>query len=104
MLAQIKAFLAPPTFGDDEDKNRRAAQANVILLTSFFVVLILYLLRIAPNFPQRVGAQANLVILAILLTTGILSWALRRGYVRASSYILVIITWSALAFQAWSAD
>ncbi len=97
MIQQIRKFLSAPTFADDENKTRRAGLLNGILLIAIgmMVVIIVALLATEPNMTTL---SINLVVLAVPL---ILEFVMRRGYVKESAILFVVIIWllvSAIAY------
>ncbi len=101
MFAQLRAFLAAPAF-NDEDQNRVSQILNVILLA------ILVLLAIFLGGRLLTGAYTlqddNFYVLGglELLVAGL--WlVLKRGYLRAAAYGVVIVAWLGLAFTSLNA-
>ena len=100
MLAKIRALLAPPTFGDNKDKNRHA-RINYFMLLAVCFVLVLLLFFVRPlTSAEAFFSLNNLVIFLLLLGMVGLIWILRRGHVRVTSYALISFTWLALAYLA----
>lgn len=94
MLKQVRTIFAPPVFPEDEDKTRKARYANAIAI-AFLVVVIVYetIVRILVNYTGWsiidwfVVGVAGICAAALIL--------LRKGYVRSTSILLVVLTWIA---------
>ncbi len=101
MFAQMRAFLAPPSFSD-EDQNRTSQILNSILL-AIMVLLGLFLLSQLLTGAYTLQ-DANFYILAGLeiLIAGL--WVvLHRGYLRVAAYGVVFTAWSGLVFVSFNA-
>jgi GAF domain-containing protein len=103
MQHDLRRFMAPPIFPEDEDKTRIAAILTIIGWSTFLTVAGILLVR----FVQRNDAnltEVNWVLTAIL---GILAWVLylcKRGYIRPASILFVATVWGGLSYLAWIAD
>jgi GAF domain-containing protein len=99
MHAQIRRFLAPPVFEDDEDKTRVAGLLNTILL-AIVAIGVMYGIISLIAYPAPVRA---LVIIGVAVPLGLGAlFLIRRGRVQLASVLLssalwVIITLVALA-------
>jgi len=95
----IKRLLAPPHFESDED-NFRARFINGIswtLLALLTVSLIPQLLRRTPDF--------TIIVLLALIGVMILSlYLMRKGNLRLSSIIIIVLTWLGVTIQAATAE
>ncbi len=100
-MALLRTFIRPPVF-PDEDKTRTARHLNAILfmtarlLGGMFVLLVIRRYAIFEPTAFTVGALAVVMV-------GLL-FVLKRGYVRAASYLYLAIGWLGLSVLAWSAD
>lgn len=94
MLKQLRTFLAPPIFPDDEDKTRRARYSHVIAL-AFFGLAVVYetAVRILVGYSSLTFFDLVLVGVAVICIVGL--DLLRRGYVRFTSFLLVALVWLA---------
>jgi GAF domain-containing protein len=100
MWSRIREFLAPPTFGDDEEKNRAARLLNATLWIMFVFALVVPPLlsaldprRMAPNL----GSGAVGIVIAIFL------WILlRQGRLQIAGTILVSMLFIMFAFGIYS--
>jgi GAF domain-containing protein len=100
MWSRIREFLAPPTFGDDEEKNRAARLLNATLWIIFVFALVVPPLlsildprRLAPNL----GSGVVGIVIAIFL------WVLlQRGKLQAAGTILVSMLFAMFAFGIYS--
>lgn len=97
----MQNFFAPPVF-EDEEKSRIARIQNSILLAGIGLLIILTTIRFfRPDGGFGNLLTVNVVLLALFVGTKFL---LQRGFVTASSLIIVLGVWVVLTFQAWSAD
>ena len=88
----INPFL-PPVFPGDEERTRKAFHANIITL-AFTVAVILY--EVFIGIPNRQSYTISDFILYGVAVIGIIGWLmLRRGYVKQTSFLLVILLWMA---------
>ncbi|HJQ26413.1 MAG TPA: PAS domain S-box protein [Blastocatellia bacterium] len=87
MIASIRKFLAPPVFADDE-KTRKAAFLNTILLASF-VIINVYLI-VQPIFLPAESPLRALMRYPMIIGTWVL---LRKGHVRAACIFFVVAMW-----------
>jgi GAF domain-containing protein len=88
----INPFL-PPVFPGDEERTRKAFHANIITL-AFIVAVILY--EVFIGIPNRQSYTISDFILYGVAVIGIIGWLmLRRGYVKQTSFLLVILLWMA---------
>jgi GAF domain-containing protein len=94
MLKQAATFLKPPLFSEDEDKTRKARYANAIAL-AFFGVILLYEVGIRAGLNYTGFSVIDLLVLGIAIICGVALILLRKGYVRFTSMILVVIIWIA---------
>jgi PAS domain S-box-containing protein len=88
MIALIKRLLAPPVFDEDEEKTRKAALLNTLLVASFSLITI-YLLTI-----PLLLFKDNPLWTLIRYPPVLISWVLmRKGYVRAACAFFVASGW-----------
>ncbi len=94
MLKQILSFLKSPIFPEDEDKTRKARYANAIAIL-FLAVIILYEASIRLFLHYAEFSLIDLILLGIgtIFGTGLVF--LRRGYVKFTAILLVVIIWIA---------
>lgn len=92
MLNQIRKILRAPKFPEDEDKTRKARYSNAIALT-FLVITILYetVYRVFVNYWAFSLIDLTIVGLSVICIIGLMM--LRRGYVYATSLLLVVLMW-----------
>src|SRR5574341_1683568 len=94
MLKRMTKLFAPPIFPEDEDKTRKAKYANAITLT-FIVILLGYEIgtRAIRGYS---GLDITDLILILLAITILVGWILlKRGYLRFTSILLVVLIWVA---------
>jgi GAF domain-containing protein len=94
MLKQVATFFKSPLFPEDEDKTRKARYANAIALL-FLVVIILYETGVRLFLHYAGFSLIDLILLGIAAIFGTGLVLLRRGYVRFTSILLVVIIWVA---------
>jgi GAF domain-containing protein len=94
MLKQVRSFLKSPIFPEDEDKTRKARYANAIAIL-FLAVIILYETVIRLFLHYAGFSLIDLILLGIAAIFGTGLVLLRRGYVRFTSILLVVIIWIA---------
>jgi GAF domain-containing protein len=94
MLKQVGTFFRPPVFPEDEDKTRKARYANAIAML-FLTVIILYetVLRFLLHYAGF--SLIDLIVLGIAAIFGAGLVLLRKGFVRFTSILLVVIIWIA---------
>jgi GAF domain-containing protein len=94
MLKQVRTIFAPPVFPGDEDKTRKARYANAIAI-AFLAVVIVYetIVRILVNYTGWSIMDWFVVGIAGICAAGLI--LLRKGYVRSTSILLVVLTWIA---------
>src|SRR5258705_982553 len=94
MLKQVCTFLKSPLFPEDEDKNRRARYDNEKAI-AFFAVIIVYETGIRLFLNYKGFSVVDLIFcgLAVICGTGLV--LLRKGFVRFTSIVLVVIIWIA---------
>src|SRR5690242_14216685 len=94
MLKQASTFFRSPVFPEDEDKTRKAKYANAIAL-AFFGVIVFYetIVRFLVGYTGFSTVDLILLGIAAVFGTGLVF--LRRGFVRFTSILLVVIIWLA---------
>ncbi|HEX6268630.1 MAG TPA: GAF domain-containing protein [Anaerolineales bacterium] len=94
MLRQVSKVFAAPVFPEDEDKTRKARYANAIALT-FMVIALGY--QIGTRAIRRhTGLDvSDLIVIALGLTIFVGWLVLKRGYLRLTSILLVVLIWVA---------
>jgi len=99
MLNAIRNFFLPPVF-DDKEKSRNARILNIIL---WAVILLLFTLRIVSVSGDRNWVQRLLNPISILIVIlALLIFVMKQGYIKQTSFVLLITSWAALTFQAYS--
>jgi GAF domain-containing protein len=95
----IRRFLSPPRF-ENEDDNLRSKFVNgfgLAFLALLAVSMVPQLLKRTPDFTIYVLMGLIVIVLFSL-------YLLRKGYMRPSAIILIVLTWLALTFQAFTAE
>ncbi|HET9588606.1 MAG TPA: GAF domain-containing protein [Anaerolineales bacterium] len=87
-------IFAPPIFPDDEDKTRKAKYANAIALTLMLIVLGY---EIGTRYIRRhTGIELfDLILIGLALTIWTGWILLKRGHLRFTSILLVVLIWAA---------
>jgi hypothetical protein len=102
MLTWAKHFFSPPAFPEDEEKTRVAALLNTILLMLFFLILLVSVVMAAIE-AGFLTDPSNWVILGILLGTTLgLRALMRRGNVRAVSWLLSSLFWVSVTLSVYN--
>jgi GAF domain-containing protein len=94
MLKQLRTILSPPIFSEDEDKTRKAKYANDIIIV-FLAIAIAYETVVRAALRYTDVAILDLVIIGLIGICIVGLMALRRGYVRLTSILLVVLVWLA---------
>ena len=94
MLEQIKQWIKPPIFPDDEDKTRNA-QILYALLTNTLVFLVFSSLGTIFIFVQKIGA--SIFIFGLLTWVLITGMQVQRGRVLAASRLFIAGLWIGFA-------
>jgi GAF domain-containing protein len=94
MLKRMTKIFAPPVFPEDQDKTRKARYVNAIALTLIVIILGYEIgARAVRGYTVLNISDAVLIILAIIILAG---WILlKRGYLRFTSILLVVLIWTA---------
>jgi hypothetical protein len=95
----IRKYLSAPRF-QNEDDNLRSRFVNgfgLAFLALIAVSMVPQLLNRTPDFTIFVLVGLAIVVLLSL-------YLLRRGYLRPSAIILIVLTWLGLTFQAFTAE
>ncbi len=92
MLKQVSTIFSPPVFPNDEDKTRKARYANVIAF-AFLAVAIAFeaAARVFGNYVKLSVLDLSLFVVAAICIIGLM--LLRRGRVRLTSILLVVLVW-----------
>jgi GAF domain-containing protein len=102
MLTWAKRFFSAPTFPENEEKTRIATLLNTILIMLFFILLLMSVIMsvIEADF---ITNPNNWVILGILFgaTLG-LHALMRRGNIRAVSWLLSALFWISVTYSVYS--
>jgi len=94
MLKQVRTFFTSPVFPEDEAKTRKARYAHAIAIA--FLSVITFYETIVRFFVSYTGFSVMDLILFGILAICITGIALlKRGFVRFTSILLVVITWVA---------
>jgi GAF domain-containing protein len=93
MLNQLRKFLGPPLFPADEDKTRKAKYANAIALAFLAAATAFELIaRLVVNYTGF--SIMDVLVIGLGTICGLCLVLLRKGYVRFTSILLVVMTWA----------
>ena len=73
-------YLKPPVYDGDEEKSRKAWLLNILIAGSFVGALIYLLFAEMERLP---------ILVLVFILLGTLWLAMRRGYIRFSSYAII---------------
>lgn len=92
MLKRMTKIFAPPIFPEDEEKTRKARYANAIALTLIVIALGYEIVtRAIRGYTGQNISDFIIILFAIIIFAG---WILlRRGYLRFTSILLVVLIW-----------
>jgi PAS domain S-box-containing protein len=97
MLRRLRSLTAPPFFAEDEEKTRRAAVLNTLLLSAMgFLALVIVFVIPFVFFEKRYNLLAALVLLVFF---SLARWLMRRGRVELAGGLFIAILW--LVFTAY---
>lgn len=95
MLNQVRTFFTVPEIPNDEDKTRKARYTNAIALVFLFIT-ILYETGIRAFMNYKNVSVVDLMIFGLSATCIISLVLIRKGYVFASSMMLVVLIWAVI--------
>lgn len=97
-MNRIWLMLSFPRFEDDPEKTRHAQLLHVVSLALFCIVIALFVTNLVLNTPF--GKTMNVVLAALAFLQVITQVLIKRGYVRAAGYLLLIISWISITWIA----
>jgi signal transduction histidine kinase len=92
MLNRLQIFFAPPVFPEDEEKTRRAAVLNTLLLST--LVFLLLDVLIATPFVFAEKFFNTLAALLMLGVVGLCFWSMRAGRMQLASVLYTLAVWA----------
>jgi GAF domain-containing protein len=95
----IRKFFSPPAFESDEDNFRAKFINGFAWVVSGLLVLGMIPYLLEPGGNLTIAILSGLIV--VLLSSLVL---LRRGYVNASAWVVVLLGWLGIGFQAFTAD
>src|SRR5215208_4964784 len=95
----IRRFLSAPHF-ETEDDNIRSRFVNGFGLA----FLALLAVSMVPQLLQRTPDFTIYVLMGLIVIVLFSLYLLRKGYLRPSAIILIVLTWLGLTFQAFTAE
>ena len=98
VFGQIRKFIMPPQF-DDPEKNRRAQLVNILAWIG--IVFLLYLIVSYIIEGYSLFDPSSLMLEALFILILIIIWLIHRGYVQGAGILLVLSSWSTMAYEAW---
>jgi signal transduction histidine kinase len=99
MLAQLRSWLAPPVFPDDEEKTRIARLLNIILIT----VMTLVMMFSVPAFLMTPEIGRILIELSLAIWSILMLMLLRRGHVYLAGFLLSFTLWAVVSYGTYEA-
>ena len=94
----FKRILTPPRFEKDPEKTPQAEFLHYITLTLIGILLLLMLFNAV--FDRYAFTVANEILFVILLSQILAQWMIRRGYVRETSFLSLLVGWVGLTWIA----
>ncbi len=101
MLEQIKSWLTPPDFRD-EDQNRLAQYLHAILLAGLGLLLVYIITRVVTG--SNLFSPSHQIVMGLMVFLGGLLTLMRRGYLRQAMVLLLIGAWITFTYLAWNSD
>lgn len=101
MLVKLKNWLVSPTF-EDKEKTHQANLLNITLFTIIGFMSAAAIIRIMGS--NQLDLNTLITIGTIGLSSLILQFMLRQGYIRSVSILILTVNWLALTYQIWAAD
>lgn len=101
MIKQIKSWLTPPDFAD-EDQNRLAQYLHTILLTSMALILVYIVANMVTR--NQPFSTLQMTTMGLVLYLAGLLYLLRLGYLRPASMLVLIGGWFTFTYMAWISD
>ncbi len=98
VFERIRKLIMPPQF-DDPEKNRRAQLVNILAWIG--IVFLLYLIVSYIIEGYSLFDPSSLMLEALLILVLIIIWFIHRRYVQWAGILLVLSSWSTMAYEAW---
>jgi GAF domain-containing protein len=99
MIKRLIALITPPHYDGEDDQYR----ANFIHISASLILLILVISEFFQVFKKT--PDLTIIVLPALMGVMLLTlYSLRKGYLRLSGIILVVLTWIGITFQALTAE
>jgi GAF domain-containing protein len=89
----LKQIFIPPIFENNEEKTRRAAYINVIVLSNIPILLLFMIVRVSTG-ANPIGTE-NLILLAIVAALTIVWFLMKAGLVQTAGYLHITTIWLA---------
>lgn len=99
MLAQLRSWLAPPVFANDEEKTRIARLLHIILIT----VMVLVMIFSVPAFLLTPEIGRILIELFLGVWALLMLMLLRRGQVYLAGFLLSFTLWAVVSYGTYEA-
>ena len=94
----MKRLFFLPSF-NDEEKQRTGQYLNIIVLSAFVLLSVLLVIRFFQDF--IVFSPTNILLFVLVVILVGLRVMVQYGYIRATSIILITLTWLAMTYQAY---
>ena len=99
MLAQLRSWISPPVFADDEEKTRIARLLYVILITVMTLVMIFSV----PAFLLTPEIGRILIEIMLAFWAVLMLFLLRRGHVYLAGFLLSFTLWAVVSYGTYEA-
>ena len=94
----LQQILSPPKFEGNSEKTHQAEFLHFMTLTLMGILLLLIVFN--AFFDHYAVSAANIVLFIIFLSQILAQWAIRRGFTREASWLLLVIGWIGLTWIA----
>ncbi len=101
-MNRLWLMLSLPHFDDDPEKTRHAQLLHVVSLALLIVFIPLIIVNLALD--TQFGKAFNTILIASAFLQMIVQILIKRGYVRAAGYVLLILSWVSITWIASQFD
>lgn len=98
IVTDLRTFLAPPIFPEDEDKTRKARVLHTLLVSGMLFLVFVALIAIPFLFTERL--YSSISTMALLIFMGLAYWLMHRGRVQLASAMFTFGTWPVVTLAA----
>ncbi|MEP7135234.1 MAG: ATP-binding protein [Chloroflexota bacterium] len=97
-MNRLWLMISLPHFEDDPEKTRHAQLLHVVSLALLIVFIVSIIVNLALD--TQFGKAINAILIASALLQVVILVLIKRGYVRAAGYILLILSWISITWIA----